>query len=646
MAVARMKKIGIIFLSKESEQIVDYLHTQGVIQLETPEEAVPLAEIDKLEKKIRRINWAISFLKQFGEKPKPPVIREKEKNIDERKLDSILEEIETTSGRLERLDGSIKSLEAKKVHIEKWSGMDTPLETIEDTEFIRMKLGLVPAFTLKIFETEKENLPLLYTETISHHHEGDYCFLLYHRSQDEEVKQLLHRIEFVEHKFDEFEGKIDKIKDQLAQKIEELTAEKQALIKGIKTKLPIIKELFISLDQYSILLEQATVISKARKTAKTKILTGWMREDKFSEFKKKTTALFPSIEIIEIAPEEGEEPPVALKNPEALKPVEVVTSLYGYPRPGMIDPTPLVALFFPLFFGVAITDAGYGLVLLLMGTIGALLFRKDPGAKKLMKLIAYGGFFAIIAGIITGGYFGMNASDMNIPVLKSLKLFDPLQDAMIFFSIVIILGAIQVSVGFLAGMYIKLLYTRSVVRKIRTIVVSLSWVTISLGAGAAMISFLLPDVIKPYAAIYTNMLLYGILGMLFGNLILGIASGEGIGKSVYEALGFDGLYAIIGLFGDILSYSRLLALGLATGVIASVIDIIAKTVSGIPVVGILIAVLILLLGHTAYIGLSAISAFVHPARLQFVEFFTKFYEGGGKEFKPFRKRYKNIIITN
>ncbi|MCD6097954.1 V-type ATP synthase subunit I [bacterium] len=646
MAVAQMKKIGIIFLSNESEQIVDYLHTQGVIQIETPEEGEPLPKIDELEKKIRRINWAISFLEQFSEKPKPPAIKEKEKYVDERKLDSILEEIETASGRLERLDGNIKSLEAKKAHIEKWSGMDAPLKLIQDTEFVRMKLGLVPAFTTKIFETEKKNLPLLYTETISHHHEGDYCFLLYHRSQEEEVKQLLHRVELVEHKFDEFEGRIDNIKEHLTQKIEKLTAEKEALVNGIKAKLPAIRELLIALDQYTILLEQATVISKARKTAKTKILTGWIREDEFAEFKEKTASLFPSSEIIEIAPKEGEEPPVALKNPEVLKPVEVVTSLYGYPSPGMIDPTPLVALFFPLFFGIAITDAGYGLVLSLAGITGAILFRKDPGAKRLMKLIAYGGFFAILAGIATGGYFGMNASEINIPILKTLKLFDPLQDAMVFFSIVIILGAIQLSVGFLAGMYVKLLHLKSIVRKIRTIVVSLSWVAISLGAGAAMISFLLPDVIKPYAAIYTNMLFYGVLGMLFGNLILGIASGEGVGKSVYEALGFDGLYAIIGLFGDILSYSRLLALGLATGVIANVIDIIAKTVSGIPVIGILIAVLILLLGHTAYIGLSAISAFVHPARLQFVEFFTKFYEGGGKVFKPFKKEYRNIVITD
>ena len=131
---------------------------------------------------------------------------------------------------------------------------------------------------------------------------------------------------------------------------------------------------------------------------------------------------------------------------------------------------------------------------------------------------------------------------------------------------------------------------------------------------------------------------FGALGIVLFSLILGIVGKRGLGASIGDGIGFDGLYGIVSLFGDLLSYARILALGLSTGVIAGVIDIIAKQLASmIPGVGIVVAALLVIVGHTAYTGLSALGAFVHPARLHFVEYFGKFYEAGGKPFTPFKR---------
>ncbi len=393
-------------------------------------------------------------------------------------------------------------------------------------------------------------------------------------------------------------------------------------------------------------------MSLADSTSRVFYMTGWLKKKDLPDVSERLTGKFPLTEIREIQPLEGEEPPVALSNPSWMEPFEILTNMYGRPRMGMVDPTPWTGPFFALFFAFCMTDAGYGLILALLGGLAlAIKGRELPKAtNNFLKLILYVGVLTIFAGIIAGSYFGFNPSSVENPgglvsLMLKLKLFDPLDDALLFFSISVIFGMIQLAIGFGISAYVKIQEAKNGMLKAKEFVLGLSWILISLGLGIFIIYNLKPELVESINPIAIKAILGGMAGIVVGSLVLGIAGGEGIGGAIGGAIGFDGLYGITGLFGDILSYARILALGISTGVIAGVINSLGGMLAGGSIILGIVAAIFLAAGHIGYTALSALSAFIHPLRLQYVEYFGKFYEAGGNDFKPLEKNYENIEKT-
>ena len=367
-------------------------------------------------------------------------------------------------------------------------------------------------------------------------------------------------------------------------------------------------------------------------TRQAGVLEGWIGERDFDALVRDLDKHVDDVEVVKISPEEGEDPPIALKNRKTIWPFEVITEMYGMPQAREVDPTPLTAPFFALFFGFCLTDAGYGIVL---AALSLVLMRYFKGGRKLLWLLFIGGLFTIFMGALTGGWFGLN--DDTIPswlgwvgsMRKSLMLFDPFDSPMTMFGLALVLGFIQVTFGLIIAMVENLRhrdFMAAVFDQLTWIVLLWSLVLYALSKTGAV----LPG--------YTSVFKYAAMAAALGIIALSYRASKSPGARL--AWGFYNLYGITGYLGDVLSYTRLLALGLATGGIGMVINVVAGMAKGIPFVGYPAMIAVLIGGHAFNIAVNALGGFVHSARLQYVEFYPKFFEGGGRPFKPFKKELK------
>jgi V/A-type H+-transporting ATPase subunit I len=343
-------------------------------------------------------------------------------------------------------------------------------------------------------------------------------------------------------------------------------------------------------------------------------MEGWIRSSNAEKLKSKLRPYSDAMEIYSRDPLPEEEPPVILENPKSWKPFELVTKLYGLPQRGFSDPTLPMAPFFFLFVGLCVSEAGYGL---LVGLLSLLLikFAKPKGALlQFLKLFTLLGISTTILGALIGGWFGFP--------IRSLMVLDPLQDPVSFLILALALGFVQVWFGTFLNMINgikKKLYLESIFAR-----------------GGWLL--LLPSLV---VYLITKQSIWGILSLVGAAGIIFFASPS---RNLFARF-FGGLYSLYGIsryLADVLSYSRLLALGLATSVIAMVVNTICQTVLGIPWVGWLLAALIFIGGHLFNLCISFLGGFVHSMRLQFVEFFSKFYESGGKPFRPFELESKFV----
>ena len=314
-----------------------------------------------------------------------------------------------------------------------------------------------------------------------------------------------------------------------------------------------------------------------------------------------------------------------------------MTELYSSPTYRGIDPTPLLAPFFWIFFGMCLGDAGYALVV--FGTI-LFVFRKykkiAPGVKDFIRLFLFCSVSTFIYGVISGSFFG-NFIDSFLPPLiplkNSLMLVDPMTNPMQVLGISLLLGVVHLMFGLLIAAYDKLRHGEF----IDAIGNDISWFLFIVGLclyGVGLGGMLPPHFIQVGGAM-----------AVLGGIIIFIYAGKGepnIFKKVIN--GFLALYGSTSYLGDILSYSRLLALGFGSAVIGMVINLLGGLAADIPYIGWLIAIVVIIGGHIFSIAINILGSFVHPLRLQYVEFFGKFYTGGGEPFTPLTlsQEYVNV----
>ena len=348
------------------------------------------------------------------------------------------------------------------------------------------------------------------------------------------------------------------------------------------------------------------------------VVAGWLPAATLPVFTKRLHEAIPAAAVEEVTPAPEEQPPISFDNPKLLKPFEAVTDIYGKPRYHELDPSPFLSLFFLISFGLALTDAGYGLVMMAGMFAAERFFRLKESMRKMVRLLFYSGLFTTIIGALRNA-------------LLAVKLIDPIQEPITLLLIAFGIGIVQLL--FAWGIKGYDLWRNG--EKSAALLDSAAWISLVIlvlawAAGEAALG--------SQAHRFVSVL-------LLANVALMVATQGRTHKNILLRLGSGvlSLYGLVSFLSDVLSYSRLLALGLATGIIGLVVNLIGGMVTEmVPVVGFALAIIVLLGGHAFNLGINALGAFIHSGRLQFVEFFPKFMEGGGVSYKPFGRVGKYV----
>jgi len=423
--------------------------------------------------------------------------------------------------------------------------------------------------------------------------------------------------------------------DSLRERREALVREMEAIKEEDATKSVDLLKILALIDFFLDKKNLAETKERARETRFTFIVEGFVKARDVGQLRE-AFSTWQDVEILDEEPGPEDQVPIHLENHPLIRPFEVITNIFGYPQYNEIDPTPILAPFFWVFFGICLADAIYGIVL----TLGCWYFLRSQklaeGGKKLVTLLMYSGVSSSIMGILMGSWMGDLASvffkgtAIEKFVLR-MTILNPIEDPLTLLGVSLALGVFQIWVGIIVKM-VSLIRNGQVYEGI-----------VSQGCWVVFLPGLIGFALSKGGLIRSNIPFYV---MILGAVMVMYSASRGQKNILLKPFsGLYGLYGTIGYFSDTMSYARLLALGLASAVIAVVINKIAELVAGmIPVVGWAFVPLIIIGGHVFNLAINVLGSFIHSGRLQFVEFFTKFFEGGGKPFKPLTRVNEYVSI--
>jgi V/A-type H+-transporting ATPase subunit I len=674
MAVISMQKIKLLASTAHRLRLLETLQSQGVMEvteildeeeqknIELKSEAAVEKEPVKLEAahnaelNIANIDFALKMIKPFAKQRSilegPPVltieeVKEKAKTFDFNKTVNKCRQIEEVIVSLRNEEAGLSVLQEE---LEPWQNLSMPLGNISETENTKTVAGYLQKTDYTEFEKDvKEVSDLISVEKINEDESTVYCIITFMKDLEKDLKETLST-----HKFSEVE--LPQRKHDVKEELKIIKNRKGEIEKDLKMQNEELKvlaknneDLQIVHDYYVWERDRIYADRKAKNTDYTFVMEGWVPVRNMKKLKSKLEEVTKTFELYEIAPREDETAPVAIRNKGVFGTFEAVTNIYGLPMPDEVDPTPFLASFFIIFFGLCLTDAGYGILLFVICALALKFLKLGGGMKKLVKLLMIGGIVTFVLGVLFGGWFGMTAEQApdfltyqktleSGEIVEAFKwqIITPAQGTgpLTFLILAAILGYIQVLFGIIIDGYWKIRQNKVV----DAVFDSFLWVyflIVIMLFGLSRAGIFLTD----YADAITYLVYFGV-----GALIL--TQGRKQKNIVLKFFsGVLSLYGLVGYFADVLSYSRLMALGLGTGIIGFAFNTIGGLVGNIPVVGIIFAIIVILIGHLLNIAISTLGAFIHSSRLQFVEFFGKFMEGGGRAFTPFKKACKYIMIT-
>ncbi len=657
MAVVEMRKLTVIGLNSSRTPFIHELMHLGVVEINSQagaindEEWMPdifrtsnSADVSRLEADIARVSTALEAIGQYDTAKKPLLYTRREFGREEfaKRMDAVKTETERSVDRAVAANQSIADgrteinrLRTLILGLTPWEKLDIPLE-MSETEYAAVLLGVtsVKTDTAKLMTDVLRAVPSAVVEEVGADKQQRYYAIISLKEEREQLQEALQPYGFSPVTPAEQEGTaaeaIHRYEKEIAE-TEARIAKEEAVLTELAAGRENIEFLY---DSLVMRRDRADIVGDMVSTDMVFYFDGWMP----AKAQPAVEALLREYEFyysIEEPDPDDEAVPVLLQNGPLVTPFETVTGMYSLPGRHDIDPTMLLAPFYFLFFGLMLSDAAYGLILTILCAIVLKKYKPEGTTYRMMKMFMLCGISTFMWGALFGGWFGNFfpvASKMFFGKEFALRplWFDPLSEPMKLLIVSLVLGAIHlfVGMGIQAYMLIRDGHPLDALFDVGLWYVLLIGVVLflfggTLGAGLTGIGKIM-----------------SVIGAV-GILLTGGRRKKGIFGKITG--GFGSLYGITGYLSDVLSYSRLLALGLATGVVAQVFNTLGSLAGG-GIAGSILLIVVFVFGTIFNLAINALGAFVHSCRLQYVEFFGKFYTGGGRPFAPFERKTKYIKI--
>ena len=667
MAIVQMQRINICALKKNRKAILERLQELGAMEIDIQLEDDNLCEKQDVassralfERRAQTADQALAILNIYVPEKKgmldslagKPLV---EKELFEKAAEN-QDQYMATASRIVTLDKQIAESKAAVLKVQNqvealapWLSLTVPV-SYTGTQKTAVLIGTMPnpqdqQSILNLLAGAVPDVEAVDVELISTDKDFTYLAVICMKQDAGKVEEVLRT-----GGFSKPSSPVQKIPEEYKKDLEAEITKAQEQVKQLESELAECavsrQDLELISDYYRTRAEKYRILGEIPQTASTFAISGYVPAAKADAIVKELSEHYGAAAETEGIKEE-EEPPVLLHNNRFSESVEGVLASFGLPAKGEIDPTFFTSIFYVFLFGLMLSDAAYGLIVsLACGIVLLKLPRMETNLRKSVQLFFWCGLSTLFWGVLFGGYFG-DALDVisetffghkiSIPALWFVPLNEPMR--MLLYSM--LFGVIHLFTGLALKGY---MYIRD--HKYMDFVCDvIFWYMLLLG----LIGLLIPS--SMFAGIAGKQIVFpaalnaaakwsAILGAVGIVLFSGRSSKN---PALRIALGAYDLYNITGWLSDVLSYSRLLALGLATGVIASVVNQMGS-MGGKSIGGVILFIIVFVIGHVFNMAINLLGAYVHTCRLQYVEFFGKFYEGGGKPFEPFKLKTKYVDL--
>lgn len=646
--IVKMNKINLLGIEEQRKSLINSLMELGAVEISTVDVSeyedlaqTPVIQDDILaiETDITEVRAALDSLNRYC--PEKKALFQSRREIARSEFQQVIEnkdkvwetvrKIRDLEERLIQIKAEENKLNNTYASLIPWDGLPVPMETA-GTQRTHFQLGTIPAVVRwdSIEPELSENAPFAEIFRIRSDKDQHYVYVIFHRDIEQECLTYLKSHGFNRMVLQGLSGTVSENLEKLKTRLKILSEESANSIEQIKGMKDERKSLEILYDSISMEQSRTLAMGKVLKTKKTFLIKGWIPEKLASEAKAQLELKYTvNIELAE--PGEDEEFPVLLENKGIAEAGEPVLNMYSLPNCHEIDPNAIMAPFFITFFGLMMSDGGYGIIMALLAAIILKRFKLEDSMRKFMKLILFCGISTVFWGAMFGSWFGIEA------LVKYGIWLNPVEQPELLLSWSLLFGVIHIYAG------IAIRGANLIRRKKYLDALFDSGFTYIFYTGFIFILLpYVPEIDKVKVAPLTKI---GLYMFIVGGVLTLLTQGRG-SKSIGGKIGggFSALYGVTGFMSDILSYSRLLALGLATGIIASIINQMTSIFDLPFIFKMIMVVIISLVGHGINFAINALGAYVHSCRLQYLEFFGKFFTGGGKPFKPLKANTKYIIV--
>ncbi len=641
--IVSMKRMTLVAHKDDEAKLLNALQAIRAVEvISSGQDNASSAALERAQARVHALDTALRSMKPYSTKKAFLAA------LKEAKAEELFEVLPDAVSLSDRLSALTRDLSATKSEIDKnetlinslrpWSAFPADMQTYQNSKRVKYFTGIIASADVEKLENIDATAEYqLFNEGVER-----TCVIASPLEEAKSVSNFLKSLEWTDFVFPKMPGTPAEAMEELSEKNRTLDAKKVELESAIRDEATGQYSLVESAyDAAAIERDRALASAELQRSDATFQLEGWLPSDRQVDVEKAISQITDAYFLDVREPNEDEVPPSYVENSAFVSPFEQVTNLYSRPDPKGIDATPYMAPFYILLFGLMLSDTGYGIVLAVLTALFIKLKKPTGMSGGFARVLFWGGISTIVWGALVGTIFGMDF-DTLLGTNNLFPLFvDPMSNPIGMLILCFGLGVLHILFG--VALKMKLSFSRGDWQS--AIFDSLSWILIVVG----LIVYAVPSAVAGLPAVIGTI---GLSMAGLGAVLILLFKGRANKNPVMRTLsGLGELYQVTGYLSDILSYARLFALGIATGVIASVFNELCKMLMGSPILvlrilGIIVACVLLVALHGFNIAINTLGAFVHCARLQYVEFYGKFYEPGGRAFRPLSYQTRHVRVTN